>query len=200
MNFVGCAGFQFLTIAGKVAVAGMRQDPLENGAVGQRLGYRHQRGIIGLETGTMSVAIDFKQHTNSGVVSAAEFTDRHRTSEIVENDLDVGTAAVEKRDARQLLRSDAHGINDVRDALFIEHVLGFLDSRDRDAAEHALNLHGGNRRALMRLDVRAPVDAELVSAPLTIINVFEKFGLVDQKARCVEFAQLQTDRHVSSPD
>ena len=57
----------------------MSQDSLEDGTVGQRLGNRHQSGIVGFQTGTVAVAVYLEQHADIGVVCATKLTYGHGT-------------------------------------------------------------------------------------------------------------------------
>ncbi|MGY3584202.1 hypothetical protein ACVIF9_002879 [Bradyrhizobium sp. USDA 4350] len=131
--------------AAGIGFAGMRHDAAQLGAaLMQRAADLDQQRVARTDPGAMAVAIDLDQHGNAVVRPARHRGDGGGLLEAVEHHRQVHALPPQRRDAIELLRRDADGIEDVLDACRGKQ-LGLLQGRDRRRAAWAVH-HGAGRR------------------------------------------------------
>src|SRR6476469_2304834 len=115
-----------------------------------------------------------------------------RRLNVIEDDCHVSAVAAQRGDMIQLVRCDADGVANVRDAVR-NKLLCFLQRRDGDTAGLTVEREPRDVIAFCRLDVRSERDAELGEMLMHAPKIALQLAALEYEAGCFELMQF---RHI----
>jgi len=139
----------------------MRQHAAQFGALArlQHAADVGERGVTGLHAGTVAVAVDLDQCRETQAQRLPLGRHRPRGVHVVEQDLHVRATAAQIGHVVELAGRDAHGVEDVGEAVG-EELLSLFERGNGDRTRPIFQRHAHDFDALGRLDVRPQRDAE----------------------------------------
>lgn len=142
---------------------------------------RHHEGVVGQEARAVAVGVDLDQGRNGVARSAGGGSDGLGLLRRVHQDGEVAPGRADRQHARELLRRDADGVEDVPHAGRREHLR--LPQRGDGGGAAATGKHAPRDvHRLRRLEVRPERDAQRVEARAQPLHVPQEPALLEEEA------------------
>ena len=158
----------------------------------KRASDRDEGTVRWLDSGPVLVGIDLDQHGQRIVPLDAFCRHQFRDFQIVENDRQIGAAASQVEHVIELVRGDAHRIEQIRDAV-TEEVLSLPQRRDCYRPLCAVHHQPGDVNTLRGLEMRTKPDPKRLQMPLQPRDVRDETRFFQDQTRRLQIVERLTD-------
>ena len=169
-----------------VACARMRENARELGAVREGARDLDEEFAFGPDARAVAVAVDLNEDGDRDAALGTEGANGLRGRDVVEDDLQIAPSFADGGDVGELLRGDAHGVDQVLHAVFGE-VAGLGERGDGGGAFGRKHLAASDLDRLVGLEMRAQGHAETGGLLFCAVKVHLQLRVVDDEGGGSDF-------------